>query len=363
MTDLLTLLRDNIRSLVPYSSARDEYSGEQATLLDANENPYNNPLNRYPDPRQVKLKERISEIKNLPVGNIFLGNGSDEAIDLLIRAFCEPGRDNVIAIKPTYGMYKVCADVNGVEYREASLDGSFQVDMKKLLSLADENSKLVFLCSPNNPTSNSLDHNIISDIIRSFRGIVVLDEAYIDFSILPSFAAKLDQYPNLVILQTLSKAWGMAGIRLGMAFAGKDITGVLNRIKYPYNISLPNQQIALERLSYTNEKDSWVKNILDQRGKMALELSRLPLVKNILPSDANFLMVRFENPKSVLDFLTGKRIIVRDRSKVHLCSGYLRITIGTAEENNSLLKALQEYPNVPDDKNGNSLRDEKSPVY
>jgi histidinol-phosphate aminotransferase len=342
MAEVLALLRENIRSLVPYSSARDEYNGEDAVFMDANENPYNGPLNRYPDPRQIKLKKRISEIKGVPEQNIFLGNGSDEAIDLLIRAFCEPGRDNILAIKPTYGMYKVCADINGIEYRESLLNESFQVNVKHLQGLSDDHSKLMFLCSPNNPTSNSLNPDDIHELINGFRGLVVLDEAYIDFTKQPSFARNLALYPNLVILQTFSKAWGMAGIRLGMAFAGRDITSILNRIKYPYNISILTQQIALKILANTEEKDKWVNNILEQRERLQRELREISVVKQIFKGDTNFLMVRFEHPRTIFEYLIGRKIIVRDRSKVPLCEGTLRITIGTNEENNALILALRD---------------------
>ena len=346
MTDIKALTRENIRSLVPYSSARDEYSGEGAVLLDANENPYNGPINRYPDPHQVELKKRISAIKKVPVSNLFLGNGSDEAIDLLIRAFCEPGRDNILAIKPTYGMYKVCADINGVEYRDVLLDDQFRVNADRLISLSDGHSKLLFLCSPNNPTSNSFEPEAIKELIGRFEGLVILDEAYIDFSTRPSFTLELERHPNLVILQTLSKAWGMAGIRLGMAFAVKEIIDILNRIKYPYNISLLTQQTALKSLSYVAAKEKWVKNILEQRKLLQQKLSRFAIVKDILPSDANFLMVRFDDPKSVFDFLIGRKIIVRDRSRVALCNGYLRITVGSAEDNMLLINALNDFSSV-----------------
>jgi histidinol-phosphate aminotransferase len=343
MTDLPLLLRKNIRSLIPYSSARDEYKGEEAIFMDANENPYNHPYNRYPDPLQVRLKDRIAALKGVAVQNIFLGNGSDEAIDLLIRAFCEPGQDNILAIKPSYGMYKVCADINGVEYREALLNQKFQVEPESLLALSDSHSKLLFLCSPNNPTSNSLRAEDILNLVNKFSGLVVLDEAYIDFSAAPSFICELDHHPNLVILQTFSKAWGMAGIRLGMAFAGRNIIDILNRIKYPYNVNILTQRTALEHLVNTDAKDKWVCRILEQRNILQLELSRFSMVKNILHSDANFLMVRFDDPKAVFDFLIGKKIIVRDRSRVPLCEGYLRITIGTAEENLLLVSALIEF--------------------
>jgi len=343
MADIPSLLRNNIRSLTPYSSARDEYKGEDAVFLDANENPYNSPFNRYPDPLQIRLKKRISEIKGVASENIFLGNGSDEAIDLLIRAFCEPGEDNILAIKPTYGMYKVCADINGVEYRESLLNEHFQVNVQQLTDLADSCSKLMFLCSPNNPTSNSLDARDILQLVRNFKGLVILDEAYIDFSIHPSMAAQLKAYSNLVILQTFSKAWGMAGIRLGMAFADIDVIRVLNRIKYPYNVNILTQKVALEHLASTENKEKWVKQILEQRNFLFNHLVQLTIVKNILPCDANFLMVKFDDPKKVFDFLIEKKIIVRDRSKVSLCEGYLRITVGTSEENSMLISALNEY--------------------
>jgi histidinol-phosphate aminotransferase len=343
MADISSLLRNNIRSLTPYSSARDEYKGEEAVFLDANENPYNSPFNRYPDPLQIKLKKRISEIKGVAPENIFLGNGSDEAIDLLIRAFCEPGEDNILAIKPTYGMYKVCADINGVEYRESLLNEHLQVNVQQLTDLADDHSKLMFLCSPNNPTSNSLDAEDILKLVRQFKGLVILDEAYIDFSIHPSMAAQLKTYSNLVILQTFSKAWGMAGIRLGMAFADIDIIGVLNRIKYPYNVNILTQKVALEHLDSVENKDKWVTQILEQRNLLYSQLSRFSMVRNILPADANFLMVKFDDPKKVFNFLIDRKIIVRDRSKITLCEGYLRITVGTSEENGMLISALNKY--------------------
>jgi histidinol-phosphate aminotransferase len=342
MADIPSLLRKNIRSLTPYSSARDEYKGEEAIFLDANENPYNSPLNRYPDPLQVKLKKRISEIKGVAPENIFLGNGSDEAIDLLVRAFCEPGVDNILSIKPTYGMYKVCADINGVEYRESLLTENYQVNVQELTGLADNNSKLMFLCSPNNPTSNSLDTADILNLIKKFNGLVILDEAYIDFSIRSSMVTQLKKYSNLVILQTFSKAWGMAGIRLGLAFADGEIIGVLNRIKYPYNVNILTQKVALEHLVSTENKDKWVNQILEQRNLLKSQLSGFSMVRNILPCDANFLMVKFDDPKHVFDFLIEKKIIVRDRSKVALCEGYLRITVGTPEENSMLINALKE---------------------
>jgi histidinol-phosphate aminotransferase len=341
--DISSLVRPTIRNLTPYSSARDEYQGEEAVLLDANENPFNTSLNRYPDPRQFRLKLTIAGLKKVPAERIFLGNGSDEAIDLLIRAFCEPGTDNIVSIKPTYGMYKVCADINGVEFREVLLNKDYQPDTDALLKQVDEHSKLMFLCSPNNPTSNCLNRNDIISVIEHFPGLVIVDEAYIDFSTAETLTGELDTYPNLVILQTFSKAWGMAGIRLGMAFAQREVIDILNRIKYPYNINSLTQQTALERLTRARKKDEWIQWILDQREYLQKELLKLPMVKKILPSDANFLMVKFDNPQEVFSYLTGKKIIVRDRSKVSLCEGFLRITVGTMEENKALIKALQEY--------------------
>jgi len=276
------------------------------------------------------------------VQNIFLGNGSDEAIDLLIRAFCEPGVDNIMAMKPTYGMYKVCADINGVSYKDVLLNPAYQLDTGKLLSLGDSHSKLLFLCSPNNPTSNSLNREDILELVRKFSGLVVLDEAYIDFSVSPSLVPELGQNPNLVILQTFSKAWGMAGIRLGMAFAHREIIVVLNRIKYPYNVNILTQRTAFDRLENTGNKEIWVRQILEQRSILQQGLLRFREVRDIMPSDANFLMVRFEDPGAVFRFLIGKKIIVRDRSRVPLCEGYLRITVGTAEENHLLIEALHE---------------------
>ena len=343
MFDINTIVRSNIRSLVPYSSARDEYKGEEAVFLDANENPYNAPLNRYPDPHQLKLKTRIAEIKQVPVENIFLGNGSDEAIDLLIRAFCEPGIDNIISMKPTYGMYKVCADIHQVTFRESLLKPDYQIDTASLLGLADNRSKLIFLCSPNNPTGNSLKRSDMLMLVTSFSGLVIVDEAYIDFSRADSLIPELNKFPNLVILQTFSKAWGMAGIRLGMAFASQEIITILNHIKYPYNINILTQRTALERLGSSEDKEKWIRMILEQRTWLQKELMQFSMVRNILPSDANFLMVRFDQPMEVFKYLVDKKIIVRDRSKVSLCEGYLRITVGSPDENELLIKALQEY--------------------
>jgi histidinol-phosphate aminotransferase len=343
MSIVKKLIRKNILNLTPYSSARDEFSGQDAIFLDANENPFETGLNRYPDPLQLKLKNKIAQIKNVDYEKIFLGNGSDEPIDLLIRAFCEPGIDNILGMKPTYNMYKVCADINNVEFRESLLTKNYQLHKENLLGLADGNSKIMFLCTPNNPTSNSLYREDIVYLLENFNGLVVVDEAYIDFTENRSLLEVLDNYPNLVVLQTLSKAWGMAGIRLGMAFASRGIINVLNHIKYPYNINILTQRMALERLDKAGDKDDWVRNIKEQREVLRLKLSQLGLVKEILPSDANFLMVRFEKPLIIFKYLIDKKIIVRNRSKVAMCEGCLRFTIGTKGENQELLAALRTY--------------------
>ncbi len=335
------LLRKNIQTLKPYSSARDEYTGEAMVFLDANENPFNEPYNRYPDPLQNELKEKISELKNIPAKNIFLGNGSDEPIDLLIRAFCEPGVDNIVTINPTYGMYQVAADISGVELRKVSLNNNFDLDVTNILDATNKNTKLIFLCSPNNPTGNSLNKNAILEIVKSFNGIVIIDEAYIDFAPDKSFLSELNRYQNLVILQTFSKAWGMAGIRLGMAFASTEIVDVLNKIKYPYNINILTQQKALELLEQKDKVGNWVKLIIAEREKMAELLKEFPFVVKIYPSDANFLLVKMHDAKGIYDYLVEKGIIVRDRSNVHLCENSLRITIGSPKENNLLITVME----------------------
>lgn len=339
--NLEKLLRENIRSLQPYSSARDEFKGEASVFLDANENPYNAPFNRYPDPLQWEVKEQISKIKHLPAENIFLGNGSDEPIDLLYRAFCEPRLDNVVAIEPTYGMYKVCANINDVEYRKVLLDENFDFTADKLLSATNLYTKIIWLCSPNNPTGNSLNSNEIIKLLESFDGIVVLDEAYIDFSSGRSFLDKLVQYPNLLILQTFSKAWGSAAIRLGMAFASTEIISVLNKIKYPYNINILTQGQALKTISQSEQVVEWVKVLLKERTLLIQELKKLTLVQHIYPSDSNFVLVKVNDANATYNYLVDKGIIVRNRSSVSLCLGCLRITVGTPDENNTLIQALK----------------------
>jgi len=338
--DINKLLRDNIRLLKPYSSARDEFSGEAVAFLDANENPFNSPWNRYPDPRQVKLKTRVGEIKNIAVSKIFLGNGSDEPIDLLFRAFCEPGRDNVVSINPTYGMYRVAADTNNVAVNLVPLSTEFELDADAVLNAVTSSTKIIFLCSPNNPSGNALDNTAMLRIIENFSGIVVVDEAYIDFCPEKSFLPLLDQYPNLVILQTFSKAWGMAGLRLGMAFAAEPIIEVLSRIKYPYNLSILTQQKGLELLSDEQKKLDWVDIILIERDKMKENLKKYPFVVKIYPTDANFLLVKIHDPRGIYQYLVDEKIIVRDRSSISLCEGCLRISIGSPEENAILIEAF-----------------------
>jgi histidinol-phosphate aminotransferase len=338
MIDPVTLVRKNILELSPYSTARDEYDGPLGIYLDANESPYNNDYNRYPDPHQRLLKARLSQVKGVPAENIFIGNGSDEPVDLVFRVFCEPGRDNAVSIAPTYGMYKVAAAINNIEMREVRLREDFSLDVPALLAAADEYTKLLFICSPNNPTGNSFPAAEIEQIIRTFNGIVVLDEAYIDFSEHPGFLSRLADFPNLIILQTLSKAWGMAGLRIGLAFARKDIIGILSQVKYPYNINIVAQRIALEQLE--KKRQEQIAEISRQRKWVEKQLADIPLVKHIYPSDANFLLVRVEDPRRIYTQLTGEGIIVRDRSNVPGCRDCLRITIGTPEENKRMIEAF-----------------------
>lgn len=339
---LQAITRKNISTLQPYSSARDEFTGEASVFLDANENPFNAPYNRYPDPRQLALKNQIGKLKKTAPDHIFLGNGSDEPIDLLFRAFCEPGIDNVVAIAPTYGMYLVAANINNVAYREVLLEEDFSLNATKILAAADAATKMIFLCSPNNPTGNALDAGEILTIISSFNGLVILDEAYIDFCPEKSLLPDLGNYPNLVVLQTLSKAWGLAGIRLGMAFASPEIVGLLSKIKYPYNINLLTQQKAAEMLRGESKKEEWVETILLQKARLAKELVKLPNVVKLYPSDANFILVKTTAAKKIYQALVDRRIIVRDRSRVILCGESLRITVGTEEENRLLLDALRK---------------------
>lgn len=344
MKTLQELTRPNIWRLKPYSSARDEYNGAVASVfLDANENPYNLPYNRYPDPMQWELKEALSTIKKVRPGQIFLGNGSDEAIDLIYRAFCEPGIDNVVAIDPTYGMYQVCADVNDVDYDSVLLDEDFQFSADELLAYTDDFTKVIFLCSPNNPTGNDLDRDEIEQVLEEFDGLVVLDEAYIDFSDSPSFLEVLDEYPNLIVLQTFSKAWGCAGIRLGMAFASEEIIGILSKIKYPYNVNQLTQKQALEMLQNYDEIERWVKTLKEEREVLAERFAALPVTVEVFPSDANFFLARVVDAVRVYDYLVGVGIIVRNRNSISLCYNCLRVTVGTREENDKLIEALKNY--------------------
>ncbi len=343
MFDLQKITRPNIWSLKPYSCARDEFKGEASVYLDANESPYNDPFNRYPDPLQWSVKEKIAQQKNVAARKIFLGVGSDEPIDLLYRAFCEPGLDNVVSIEPTYGMYGVCADINNVAYRTVKLDEDFALNAEKLLAACDAHTKLIWLCSPNNPTGNSLDTTEIEQILNGFNGLVIVDEAYIDFSQQATWITKLDAYPNLVILQTFSKAWASAAIRLGMAFASEEIIGILNKIKYPYNINILTQQQAIAMLDNKAQVETWVKEILTERELLQTELIKNKHILHIYPTDANFVLCKVTDANGIYNFLVEQGIIVRNRNTVTLCEGCLRITVGTHLENTTLLNSLNQY--------------------
>ena len=343
MRTLKELTRPNVWALKPYSSARDEYSGVEASVfLDANENPYNAPNNRYPDPLQRELKALIAPLKGVKVENIFLGNGSDEAIDLVFRAFCRPGVDNVVAIDPTYGMYQVCAEVNDVEYRKMLLDVYYQFKASSLLSAIDENTKAIFVCSPNNPTGNSLCRKEIESLLNKFDGLVIVDEAYIDFSSSESLLKDLDKYPNLIVLQTFSKAWGCAAIRLGMAFASPEIIGIFNKIKYPYNVNRLTQEEAIRILQHPETIKGWVKTLLEERARVMEEFVKLPCCVRVFPTDANFFLAKVYEATQIYNYLVSEGIIVRNRTNVALCNDCLRITIGTKEENDALLDALRK---------------------
>jgi histidinol-phosphate aminotransferase len=339
--DINKLVRGNILKLKPYSSARDEFEGEASVFLDANENPYPSDCNRYPDPHQKQLKKKIAELKNVKAEQIFLGNGSDEAIDLLFRGFCEPGRDEVLIPQPTYGMYAVSASINDVKINSVNLTEDFDIDLTATLSAVTPQTKLIFLCSPNNPSGNLLTKEKVIEVLKNFKGLVVVDEAYIDFTNSSSVTELLDQYKNLVVLQTLSKAWGLAGLRLGICFANVDIISILNKIKPPYNISSVTQSLALERLQQVQLKNQQVKEIIAQRKIVIGKLSESKIVEHIYPSDSNFLLVRVKNARKVYDQLLNKGIVLRDRSNVTLCNACLRITIGTPKENQILIDELK----------------------
>ena len=350
MFSLDDLLRDNIKKLVPYSSARDEFKGDAKIFIDANENSYGSPLpkwyNRYPDPLQWKLKEKLSEIKAVAPANIFVGNGSDECIDILYRSFCDPGVDNVIIVPPTYGMYEVSANINDIQIKKVSLTKEFQLNVPAIEEAVDDNTKMIFLCSPNNPTGNSLNREDIEIILNNYFGLVVIDEAYINFSPHRSFIQELADYPNLVILQTLSKAWGLAALRIGMAFASDEIVRVMNKVKPPYNINLASQELALKALEEVDQVNTMIQEIVAERELLIKTLIELPVVEKIYPSDANFILVKTSDARAVYDFLLGKGIVVRDRSKVELCEGCLRITVGTGKENKELIEALTNFKMV-----------------
>lgn len=342
--ELHELVRGNIWKLDPYSCARDEFKGREAhVFLDANESPYNAPYNRYPDPLQERLKESLAKVKQVPTERIFLGNGSDEAIDLVYRIFCEPGVDNVVAIAPTYGMYKVCADVNDVEYRTVTLGDGYQLDAGRVLDAVNAYTKVIWLCSPNNPTGNDLDRLEVERILQEFDGIVVVDEAYSDFSQLPPLRLFLDHFPNMIVLNTFSKAWGCAAIRLGMAFASRQIIDLFNKVKYPYNVNALTQQKALEMLDEATAIEGRVRQICREREHMLPAMEELPICLRVYPSAANFFLAKVTDADAIYSYLVDKGIIVRNRNRVQMCEGCLRITIGTKEENNELLAALRQY--------------------
>ena len=341
--NLQALVRPNIWNLVPYSSARSEFTGAASVFLDANENPFNNPYNRYPDPLQQEVKALIAQLRGVAAGQIFLGVGSDECIDVVYRTFCRPGVDNVVAMSPSYGMYEVCADINDVEYRRVPLTDDFSLDADAMLATADERTKVMWICSPNNPTGNAFALDEIEAICSRFAGIVVVDEAYIDFSTRGSMLSCLDSLPNLIVMQTLSKAWGSASVRLGIAYASAEIIGIFNKVKYPYNISLLTQRYAIDLLKRHSEVTAWVKQLTTNRQWLIEALGSLRCVKHIYPTDANFVLVRVSDADAIYDYLRAGGIIVRNRNRVEKCLGCLRITVGTAEENEILINALKEY--------------------
>ena len=345
--DINQIIRTNIKNLKPYSSARDEFKGEASVYLDANENAFGSPLpqafNRYPDPMQYAVKMRLSEIKGVPARNIFLGNGSDEAIDILFRSFCEPGIDNVIIVPPTYGMYEVSANINNIALKKVALTSAYQLNLEGIAEAIDKNTKLIFICSPNNPTGNSINREDIETILTNFSGIVIIDEAYINYSRQKTFIQELTEYANLVILQTLSKAWGLAGLRIGMAFASEEIIEIFNRVKPPYNINDASQTLALEALQNTEQVNEWIKQTLIERDNLVVSIKKFDFVLDIYPSDANFILVKTTDANSIYKFLVEKGIIVRNRTNVELCEGCLRITVGTPLENEILINTLKSF--------------------
>ena len=345
MFPLEELTRKNIQKLKPYSSARDEYKGKTASVfLDANESPYGSPYNRYPDPLQEELKQMIANVKQVPADHIFLGNGSDEAIDLVYRVFCEPRIDNVVAIEPTYGMYEVCADINDVEYRKVPLDDKYQMNAYRILDACDKHTKLVFICSPNNPTGNNLDREEILRVIEGFSGIVIVDEAYSDFSRQKPFRLDIRKYSNLVVYNTCSKAYGCAAIRLGMAFASPEIISLFNKVKYPYNVNLLTQNKAVDVLKNgMAEVRKNVNMILEEKNTVTQAFSQLSVCQTVYPSDANFFLAKMDDANAIYSYLIDKGIVVRNRNTVTLCGNCLRVTIGTKDENSQLLSALRQY--------------------
>lgn len=337
------LLRKCIRNLEPYKCARNEFSGTASVWLDANENPYNAPYNRYPDPLQREVKEKLAEIKGTKAENIFLGVGSDECIDLCYRVFCEPRIDNVVAIAPTYGMYEVCASINDVEYRKVPLNDDFSIDTEALLKAADDNTKVMWICSPNNPTGNAFPQGKIVELCKKFKGIIVVDEAYIDFSDKGTMLGMLDEFPRLIVMQTFSKAWGSAAVRLGIAYASQEIIEIFNKVKYPYNVNLLTQNYALDLLKKASKVRDWVDVILQNRLIFAIDLQGMSCVRHIYPTDANFLLVKVDDANALYEYLKDTGVIVRNRNNVEKCLGCLRITIGTHDENSQLLNAIKQY--------------------
>lgn len=340
---LENLVRPNVLKMKPYSSARDEFKteGQKMTFLDANENPFENGVNRYPDPQQAKLKQMLASQKGVSANKILLGNGSDEVLDLIFRAFCRPQVDNVITLPPTYGMYKVLAELNEIEDRKVLLTNHFQPEVEKILAAVDINTKLIFLCSPNNPTGNSFSKTSVEKLLKSFNGLVIIDEAYIDFSAEKSWLERLQEFPNLVITQTLSKAYGLAGIRLGICYASEEIIGILNKIKPPYNVNELTQERAMQRLSNPEEVEKEIERLLEERKQLSINLSKMAFVKEIFESDANFLLVRVDDANKRYSQLLEKGVVVRNRSNQELCENTLRFSIGTPEENNRIIKILK----------------------
>ncbi|MEO6548791.1 MAG: histidinol-phosphate transaminase [Ferruginibacter sp.] len=345
--EIMSLVRDNIKKLTPYSTARHEFTGKATVLLDANENAYGSPLednfNRYPDPLQWQLKFAIAKIKGVPAENIFIGNGSDEVIDLAYRIFCNPSKDNVIICPPTYGMYEVSANINDVFIKKVSLTTEFQLDVAGILDAVDANTKLLFICSPNNPTANNMNRQDVELLLNNFPGIVLIDEAYINFSKQKTFIQELTEYPNLIVMQTLSKAWGLAALRLGLAYASMDIIDLFNKVKPPYNINEASQELALEALQHTEQVNAWIKEVVSQKDLLSEKLLGLSFVEKIFLSDANFILIKVKDANALYAYLAKNEIVVRNRSREPLCENCLRITIGTPDENQHLLKVIKAY--------------------